>query len=498
MSISRSPRLFLALALALPVQAYADAIALTPLLKDRKVDAERVQDLFSLMSSELEFMEGVDEVIEVDVPPSLTTSCLDSTRCLGAITRDNKADTLLTGFIEEAGDRLLVDLVYYDLGDNRVVRRKTYDLSAEPAQMIDGMTPMLVETLTGVSPLKEREEAKLTDVDFDADLSTDEPDFFDDRGATIQPAPVPDEPARVTARSVDRTITAPPMPDAPAEEDEAFDPSAISFGSSADDISFGDASDEIVYEPEPEPVAPAPAPREPEPRYVREELDPYDPDVMEMEEDDLDLDRSRSDSSTRSSTRRDKKAGSDEWRRVHIQLKGGYTNFGVFNFGTVDLEAKVRLYDGLFLGVGISPHFVQRCEQLTENDRTVGRPPDTATCGADNLVVNTNTFFPINAGIVYHFKAGKFQPYLGIDGQFAQVTAIEVPATETTPGRTERYFTGGARVRAGFDVFFTRNFGLNLDAALGFWTGEGWRVVDPRNPDLGFVPHISGGVVIGF
>ena len=62
-----------------------------------------------------------------------------------------------------------------------------------------------------------------------------------------------------------------------------------------------------------------------------ERLDPYDPDVIEMEEDDdLDLDRGRSESSTRSTTRRDKKTGSDEWRRVHIQLKGGYTNFGVF------------------------------------------------------------------------------------------------------------------------------------------------------------------------
>lgn len=494
------------LALAMPLQAHADAVALTPLLKDRKVPTERVQDIFSLMSSELEFMQGVDEVIEIDPPPpSLIPSCLDSTRCLGAITRDSKADTLLTGAIEMVGDRLLVDMLYYDVRTNKVVRRNTFDLSAQPAELVDGMTPMLVEILTGVSPVQEREASEMTDVDFGADLAGEDMGFYEEPTRTIQPAPVPAEPSRAgSTRAVSRTITAPPVPPEPEPEDDGFNPDDFSFGSSAEDISFGDSSADITYTPPPaQPVReapPAPAPRQP--TYEEERLDRYDPDVIEMElAEDADLDRgqSRTASSTRSTTQRNNKSNdSDEWRRLHIQVKGGYTNYGVFNFGTVELEAKVRVSGGLFVHLGGGLNFVRRCVPFDPNE--AGREfitPD-PVCGDPSLDVTTDFIVPVQLGMLYHFKPGKFQPYVGVDGQFAQIYVESVFDEDDQLIDQIPYFTGGARFRAGFDVFFTRNFGLNLDAALGFWMGDGWRLIDPRNPSIGFMPHISGGILVGF
>ena len=99
----------------------------------------------------------------------------------------------------------------------------------------------------------------MADVDFGDDLASAsdddfEPlDFDEDEDEDL---------GRGTARTYDREIEPPPPPpveeEEEEEEEEYFDPSAISFGSTAADIQFGSSSDEISYdEAEDEPVASA-------------------------------------------------------------------------------------------------------------------------------------------------------------------------------------------------------------------------------------------------
>src|SRR5687768_11521541 len=113
---SATRHLLMLTGLLLPVAAQAGTVVLSPLVPERVVNKERISDLFGLMSSELEFMAGVDEVIELDpVPPSLTLTCLDSTRCLYALAHEKGGDAFITGSVEEIGSDLSIDLLYFDV-----------------------------------------------------------------------------------------------------------------------------------------------------------------------------------------------------------------------------------------------------------------------------------------------------------------------------------------------------------------------------------------------
>ncbi|MCB9663035.1 MAG: hypothetical protein H6732_02905 [Alphaproteobacteria bacterium] len=461
----------LALGLSAPAPALADTLAITPLLPLKNVKPERIADLFSLMSSELEFMQGVDEVVEIDpVPPSLRTSCLTSSSCLSGIAKGARADRLLTGTVEQAGELLTVDLLLFDVAAGKTLRRKTYGVSADPASLVDEITPILVETVTGEAP-RRRDEQPMAGLDFEAD------EFGDDAvvvaGPTVvaaPPAPPPEALRSGSARAVDRQIVAPPPPEPEPETPPAeFDPSMFSFESDASDISYGGGTAEAA-------PAPAPAPAPPPTRFWEEEDDFEEEDAVASA--DLDEPAPRS---TRSSTTK-KNDDPHRWRRVHIPVRGAYANYSIFHFAGVGGELQVRTVNGLFITAGVSALFVSRCVETVSELNQVDNP----ACGADGLTVQTSTLVPINLGLLYRFKEGRFQPYLGVDGNLAVIE----PATGG--------LTLGARLRGGFDIFFARNFGLNLDVALGFWTGQAWPRIDPRVQTIGFQPSIGGGLVIAF
>ena len=69
--------------------------------------------------------------------------CLDSTRCLGAITRGEEADVILTGAIEKLAK--IWSLLFYDGEMNRVLRRKSFTVASDPSELINAITPILVE-----------------------------------------------------------------------------------------------------------------------------------------------------------------------------------------------------------------------------------------------------------------------------------------------------------------------------------------------------------------
>jgi hypothetical protein len=452
--MSRCGRTLVALStLLLSGPAWAGVVGLTPFVAGKGVSEETVMDLFSLVSSELEFMEGVDEVIEIEpAPPALDLGCLDSTNCLGAIAYDVEADHLVAGGVEKLGNNLLLDILYYDGSVNRVLRRKTFELPDRATELVDAITPVLVETVTGRSPTAEK-EAEMDDVSFDApppDLDTPE---------EPPPAVVEDPP--------------------PAED---FDPSAISFGSSPDDISFG--AGEVAYvEDESDP--------DPDPEYEDEEPDDDDRIRPPPPREERRPRPSFEEPSSRSTKSREEGPNKD-FRRVHISVRGGYTNYGVFHFVTGGAELKVHTVSGLYVTLGVDAHIVRRekAPQLVASEGCSVAVDDTGRC------VEPGFIFPLNGGILYHFKGGKFQPYLGADMIAAQYFREPDDLENGIRGRNK--WTFGARARLGADILVTNNFGFNLDVALGFWLGEDWPQVDPRLRQIGFAPHVGAGLVFAF
>jgi hypothetical protein len=499
MSSSLAIRNLLILAgLGVGAQAHARAVLLAPLLPAKGVPEERVTDIKSIMSSELEFMEGVDEVIELDEPPaSLTLSCLDSTSCLGTIAEQNEADVFLAGAITKSGEDYLIDLLFYDADINRVLRRKTYTLTGGSSTLLDQVSPMVAETFTGVSPSKKAAEAKMSGVDFDPE--DDEMKFDPKATGNTAPAPAP----------------APtPVAQPPAEE---FDPNAFSFDTTATQITFTDTPT-ITFDEEPPSPEPAPAvdddPSPPPSRYAEDPIVDDEPEDEEEEEPirrtadedrtpSRDDDRGRSSTSSRSSsTTRSGGRDLDEFGRATITTRGGYTHYGLFNFGTIGAEIGIRAVAGLSIVAGIDLHIVNRA-----------LPPEEAE--ARGKAVETNFIFPLNAGLLYRFKAGRVQPYIGADAIFSHLrtecidlsndgcVTFADPSTRGTVTQgvdyvLKQHWAVGGRGRLGLDVMLSPNIGFNADVALGYWQSNDWPNVDPRQPTSGFLPHVGAGLVFAF
>ncbi len=449
----------LAATLVVPQDARADRVVLSPLIPDRTVKAEEVADLFALFSSEMEFMPDVDEILEVNPrPPSLNTRCLESSRCLGAIIGEAGGETMLTGTVEKLGSDYVLELVYAE--GSSIARRITYTVPTAPTPLVNAITPVLVEMLTGVSPQQEKAEAQMTGVSFDED----DDDFAFSASA---PAPEPTPEPTYGARARDERIVAPPPPEPepePVVEDE-FDPAAFDLGvGTIDDISFGEVSADEV-----EVVAA-------QPRSVRDyaEDEYYDEEpVQRLDLDDPETSSSRSadrGSSTRSTKKKSTPDGFD-YKRVYITAKGGMSLYGIFTFGSAGAEIAVRVTNGLTIAVGAQAYIVRRAVD------TQG-------------TIDTNFIFPINIGLLYRIKEGKFQPYVGADAVFSQLLR------DQSTGKN--YFAAGGRVRGGFDYFFVPQVGINLDIGLGVLAGEKWKEVDSRLNPIGFYPTGTVGFTFAF
>ena len=470
-------------ALCLPGVALADAVVLTPLVAGRGVDADRIGDLFSLMSTELEFMPDVDEVIELrDAPPALNASCLGSTRCLGAITREARGDKLIAGTVERIADEYLMDVLLYDAATNRVVRRDKHTVGTNSGSLISAMPAVLMQTLTGQTPAGAKAEAQMAGVGFDA-----EDDMAFD---PVAPPPAPSPRSEPTTRRIERPVTPPRPPepvDVPDEDEDDFDPDMFSFGSGTG--------------------VETPAPPPPPPRYEPRSSDGYDEYVADRREPspsgrdryddrqgaDRSYDDRRSadrggyddrrertaglDRSTSSSTRATAPKDPTERRRVTVQLRGGLTNYGVFNFGAVTGELGVRIVSGLSFTFGTSVHFVSR-ELPPAQQQQQGRR------------VATDVIFPFNAGLIYRFTNTRVRPYAGADVIFAQYFR--------DPADGSMSFAVGPRGRLGADFMLTDTFGFNADVALGFWSGRDWPRIDPRLRQTGFLPTVGAGIVLAF
>jgi len=450
-------RALLALSLlAVPGLAMAETIAVAPLVP-RGVDADTVSDVTSIMGSELDFMDGVEEAILMEKrPSSLNSSCLSSTSCLQRITSEVRADTLLTGSLSKSGGDYVMNLVYFNSNDRQIVRKREFRVEASASGMIDAMTPIVKEMLTGVSKQDEQREESLATSSFE-----EEEDFQFASASTATPI------ARPQPQTIARP-TPPPPPPAPEPAEDEFDPSAFSFASAADEMSAEEISSAIQFAPAEEPE-PEPTPVVARSTVAVDELDSLDAPARPATKTDS---RRKSKYSTGSTATTSRRNGSPkEWGFgvANIRLGGGYSNYAPMNFAAIAGEVSFRVVKGLHLGIGANA-------LLTQRPATVGSP-DTST----------QVLVPFHFAILYRFDTGRVRPYIGAQGQWGVLSRA--------PDTNNIMWTYGAQGRTGLDILIVKQFGINIDVGLGVLAGSFWPAVDAEAQSLNFYPTATAGFV---
>jgi len=502
------------LAVSIPSVSFANDIVVAPLYTS-SVEAKVVSNVSSLIASELDFMGEVSSVIELDARPSnLGPNCLKSTSCLGGITSSSKGSQLFTGTMSASSGSYTLDLLLYDKPSNTILRRKSFTLKAEAEAVANGMTPIIREILTGQSSAKEAEQAH-ADSDF-AFSDEDDLDFLapsanerqaqqrtqeeaarrraaeeaqrreeERRRAEEEARRRAEEEARRRAEEEARKRAEEEARRQAAEEEaerararesssadfdemDDFDPSLISFGSAMATV---DEDEEFL-----------------EDLHGLDSLDDFEdeeeyvPGLMDLDTDQNDRRSSKSGNSNRNSygsqqdDGRISRGGSSASHGTTIRARMGLTKYYSFNFVVTGVDLALPLgQSGAYLTGSFNAFSVQR--ELPEEFREDGR------------LTEWNTIYPIGGGLIYKVNnTNTVQPFVG--GEF-----IAVQYYKDDVGSD---WAAGIRGRGGIDIMATPNFGINLEAHLGYWTGPTLNQIDSGVKNSGTLPGFVGGASISF
>ncbi len=211
--------------------------------------------------------------------------------------------------------------------------------------------------------------------------------------------------------------------------------------------------------------------------------EPDDGGIVMLDEPDS-APRTRSASATRSSTSRSRSGGGGGWddtpTTVQLMVRGGYNPYYNLGFITTGGEVHVDVGTGVHVVAGLEVWSVQR--DIPERFQAQAGGPS-----------EWNAIFPVNVGVVYKadLSDGRIRPYAGADLISAQYL---VPEGGGSLGR----WSFGARARGGLDLMLVRNFGLNVNVAMGFWTASDWEAIDVGVGNTGLLPQVSAGTVLAF
>lgn len=158
-------------------------------------------------------------------------------------------------------------------------------------------------------------------------------------------------------------------------------------------------------------------------------------------------------------------------RFVQATARGGYCRYGTLGFATGGAEVGIAAFRGLHPIVGIEAYGVKR-----------KLPPDQAL--EEGVYSRWNWMYPVNVGAIYKVPIGPVEPYAGADAIFGHIR--------------EGSWAVGGRFRVGLDYMFIRNVGVNVNAALGAWSGKEFANLQTGVETSGFLPQISGGAVVAF
>ena len=425
--------------------------------------------------------------------------------------------------MSKSGDSYKLDVLLFDKGANKVLRRKEFTLAADSEAVANGMTPIIREIMTGESP-EAKEEASLATDDFNFDDDDDDLDFLgsnteadaredarrraeeearrreaeearrreeERRRAEEEARRRAEEEARRRAEEERRRAEEEARRRAEEERlareressressfDEMgdFDPSLISFGAAT--ATVDDDEDEEVLDG----------------LYGLEDLDDlddfeedeedFDPELMDLDAD-TNSDRGRREPTERSrrpatdsrnAGRVERSSASESDHRVTVRGRLGYTKYFAFDFVVANVDAAFPLgQSGAYLTGSFNAFSVQRV--LPEDFRQDGR------------MTEWNTIYPLGAGIVYKIKnSGTVRPYVG-----GELIAVQYYRDEVGSD-----WAAGFRGRGGIDIMVSETFGFNLEANVGYWSGPTLNKIDNGIRNSGSLPGIIGGASLSF
>ncbi len=449
----------------------------------------KVGNLTSLITSEVDFSGRYDMVYPADArPKTLTPKCLKSVSCLSSIASAEGADSMVAGSVTKIGKELEFFVVLYENG--KIIRMKRFRIADDPLSVAGDVGGYIQEVVTG--NVVEEEEETVAAGPMTADVLDEEGDIFggdeDPLGDfSLDPAEeerlaqqkaaeerarkeeaqraeeerrrkeMEEQARRLAMEAEAKRLADQAMAEDSADSEEDFD---FNFAPSTVEVVEEEEEDDMDFSFD-----------EPKPTKEKSKSKPkseYKPST----EYNSSSSRTKKSSPTRSSRM-------DAAATLTGKVGGG--NFQTLNFVTYGGEVGIHLSEAVSVHIGGEGYATNQAMPVLDED---GEPTDV-------LQQSWRVLIPISLGAEYHFEGKVAKPYVGADMQILPAYAGAGSGAAI-----------GLRGRAGSNFMVADGFGINLNVAFGFWSGQYFRQVpSPAGGTLnpsGLAPQISLGPVIAF
>ena len=446
------------------------------------LNAQKVGNITSLITSEVDFTGRYDMVSQADArPSSLTPKCLKSVSCLKGIATKEGTTAMIAGSVTKKGGELEFFIVQYENG--KIIRMKRFQIEDSPLAVAAEMGGPVQALITGKELQVEEEE--YSDAVNENDFLEEEGDIFGGAGSALSDLPLEEDNSAAEEEARRKAEEQRKMEEEAlrlAEEQRKMEEEALRLAQQTDkkeedfDFSFAPSTVEVV-----DGESSSSGITEEEEISINLNSDNYDrptdPDPIDFD------DRNSRKNSNKSSTKIKGPSDSSHLNATaSVMGKVGASNFQGMNFVTYGGEIGVHLTDWVAITIAGEGYATQQTTPELDED---GEPTDVYT-------QEWRVILPIGIGTLVHFPGKVAKPYAGAELQI-------IPSyVETGSGMAY-----GLRGRAGSNFMLTDSFGFNLNLAAGFWSGEQFTYIQNTSTGLpllptGFLPQLSVGTIITF
>lgn len=449
------------------------------------LNAQKIGNITSLITSQVDFAGRYDMVSQADLrPKSLTPKCLKSISCLKAIAIKEGTTAMIAGSVIKKGNMLEFYVVMYE--NAKIIRLGDFKIEDNPLSVADSMGVPIQELITGRVAPKEEEEVSGRAINAN-DFLEEEEDIFSGAGEeSLDDFSLDENTAAEKASAKRKAEEAKRLAakQARAKEQAKMEAEAARLSQENQkeedfDFDFAPSTIEVVAEGKKSTTSSSSMTDEGE---VSLNLDSEPDFERPKERDPVDFESSRSKTS-RSKTKK-KPAGDKSHIQATASIMGkvGASNFQGMSFVTYGGEIGVHLSDWVALTIAGEGYATQQETPILDDN---GIP-------TDELIQQWRVILPLGVGVLAHFPGKIAKPYAGAELQI-------IPSyVETGSGMAY-----GLRGRAGSNFMLTDNFGFNLNLAAGFWSGQQFTYIEDQETgspllSTGFLPQLSVGTLITF
>lgn len=441
------------------------------------IPAAKVGNLTSLITSEVDFSGRYDMVYPADArPKSLTPKCLKSVSCLKPIAAAEGVNAMVAGSVTKIGKELEFFIVLYENG--KIIRMKRFRITDDALSVAGDVGSYIQEVVTG--NVVEEEEETLGGGAMTADVLDEEGDIFgEDEDLLGDFSLDPAEEERIAQQKAEEERTRQEEQRRKEMEEQArrlameaeakrLADEAMAENASEDDFDFNFAPStvEVVEEQE-------------------DDMDFSFDEAKPVKEKSKPKTEYKPETDFNSSSSRTKKSSSTRSRRMNAAAtltgKVGGGNFQTLNFVTYGGEVGIHLSEAVSVHIGGEGYATNQSMPILDED---GQPTDV-------WKPTWRVLIPISLGVEYHFEGKMAKPYVGADMQLLPAYAGAGSGAAV-----------GLRGRAGSNFMVADGFGINLNVAFGFWSGQYFQQVPSAAGGtlntFGLTPQITLGPVIAF